>query len=180
MRIVRTILIGMLLAGCGGDQSLEFSETLVVGIIGVFTAPDDATGNAEPRNVTLTLEDVQIVASDSGTVDLYTDEAEEFKVASRSQIIFEADLADYVDQEITSLQVTFASAATASGKYEEELAITFDDVTVEHTEAFTVSAAQTNRINIQLEWLNIITRDEDADPPTETISAPSFATELED
>lgn len=180
--LIPCFAIATLMPACGTDQSLSIDEKLVIGIMGSFSTPEGATGDAEPRNMTLTLEDITATAATAGEFDLYTDEAMTVVVASRSQILMEADIADYVDDTITEVRVTFSATATAKGKYEEELAVTLLDPVAVHTESFVVKPAQTRRINVLVDWRDIVTRnDSDTDiPPTETISSPALNTDLID
>lgn len=166
--------VALILVGCGADTSLTFEEKLVIGMVGDFTAPDGATGNAEPRNVTMTLNSVTLTSETAGEIDFFTEEATEFMIASRSQILFEESLSDYVDDTITSVNISFAVAGTAKGKYEDELAFVLENPVAVYAQPFTVNTGKLRRINVLLQWRNIVTRDETVDPPTETITPPSL------
>lgn len=171
-------IVGAALAAAGcGNTSLEFDQQLDVVMYGAFIAPADATGNAEPRSITFELSSVSLVNADDTltTFDLSALTTTSFRISSYSQKILSQDLADYDGQTFSGIEITFAPAITAVGKYEAALASTLATPTIRHTEEFTVETAKSKRLEVKVEWKNTITRDEEVDPPTETISAPTFS-----
>ena len=168
--------------GCGGvTPSVDLGESLTVAMTGVFEAPADATGNAEPKSMAMTLTGVALTAVDGSTVDLFAaEEAEptEYRIISRGQIVFEADISDYVDVEFAALTVTFDPTVQGQGKYEDEMTTTLTSTTAAYAEPFTVENAKAVELGISVQWKNIVTRDEDADPPTEVMSSPGLVADL--
>jgi len=176
-RLLATVAFAYALTACGESTSLDVPEKLEVVMLGSFTAPADAAGNAEPRHQTYTLVDVAATAADGTIIDLYEEDAKELKIINRSQIIHEADLADYVDTAFTQISVQFDPTVKGLGKIEEELTVTLPAPTLTLLEGFTVDSAAVLRLTIEAQWKNTITRDEELDPP-EVMSAPTFVLEL--
>jgi hypothetical protein len=174
------LLGGALTTGCGSTSTtLELGEMLTVAMIGVFEAPPDAEGNAEPKFVKFDLEGLKLAAADGTEVELFEEEEPlEARIINRSQIIYEASLADYVDTEFTSLTVTFGQDIVAGGKYEDEITAELPVAAAEYVDAITVEKAKGLRLTVQVQWKNILTRDEEADPPTETMTAPTLTLDL--
>ena len=174
-----SIILGLGLTACGSTK-LELDESLTVAMLGVFEAPTDATGNADPRSQTYTLQDVSLVGLDGSLVDLFPDEPKEIRIVNRSQIIHEADLSDYAEAVYAGIRVEFAAAVVGAGKIEPEMAVTLADPIVLYAQQFTVEKAIAQRLEIHVQWKNTVTRDEAADPVTEVMAVPTFATQLVD
>ncbi len=161
------------------DDALELTERLTVAMQGTFVAPVDADGNAEPRFQNYVLTDVVLIEAGGVETSVYkATEATALKIVNRSQIIYEADLAELVDKTFTSARVSFQPGITGGGKIEDAMAVTLVDPELEIPSPFTVEATTTYRLNIEVQWKNTVTRDEDSDPKTETMTAPSFALDL--
>lgn len=171
--------LGLSLTACGATK-IDLKESLTIAMFGAFEAPADATGNAEPRSQTYTLQDVALVAADGTVVDLYDEDAKEVRIINRAQIIHAADLSDYKENSYASIRVQFAAGVVGAGNLEDELTLTLADPVIVYAQTFTVEKAIAQRLEIQVNWKNTITRDDDADPVTEVMAAPAFATQLVD
>jgi hypothetical protein len=180
-RKLASMILSLAALGLGGcSTELDIKESLTVAMLGVFDAPADATGNADPRAQTYTLEDVGLVAADGTVTDIYDADPLEVRIVNRPQIIHEAELGDYKDLTYAGIRVQFSAAVVGIGKIEDELPITLADPVIVYAQAFTVEKGIAQRLEVRVQWKNTITRDEAADPPTETMVAPTFATELVD
>jgi hypothetical protein len=166
----------VLLSGCGDTFSLSLEEKLLVSMLGVFEAPEGAEGNGEPRAMSFTLETVTLIAEDATEIELFEDDPTKFDIINRSQIIAEADMADYVGDSFPGIRIGFAADATVVGKIEDNLVVTLSQADLLHSEVFTVEKAKELRLNIKTLWKNIITIDEAAG--TESAVAPSFTLEI--
>ena len=164
--------------GCAQSTKLDLTEKLTVAMQGVFEAPVDATGNADPKFEKFTLSAVTAVDSDGTSVNLYEDDPKEFRIISRPQIIFEADISDYVDKSFNTVALTFDPTTTVGGKIESDLAVALTDASPMLTDTFTVEKAKGLRLDVKVQWKNTVTRDEDADPASETASSPTFTLEM--
>lgn len=172
------LFVCTLLNGCGESASLDLSEKFTVAMLGVFEAPADAEGNAEPRSLSFTLQSVALTSAEGASVALYEDEPKEFSIINRSQIIAEADIAEYVGQAFTAVTVTFSAAVTAVARTSSDLPITLPSPALVHTAPIAVSKAKSHRLNIGVLWKNIVTYDDSGETPVETVSAPGFSFEL--
>jgi hypothetical protein len=161
------------LGGCGQTE-IDLEEKLVVAMYGVFVAPADAAGNAEPKYQSYTLTGVGFTAADGTVVDLFEDaEPVQLRIIDRSQIIFETVIHDHVDTAFASASVTFEPTVGVGGAG-DELTTTLPSPTLTLTEAFTVEKAKSRRLELKVQWKNTITRDAD-DPSLETVTPPTFA-----
>jgi hypothetical protein len=179
--ILGLCLVGQGLGGCGGAASLKTDETLAVVMYGTFIAPVDATGNAEPRSQTYTLKDVAVMTDDGAVTSVMTEkEPVTLKIVNRSQIIESASLHDFVDKTLTGVRVTFDTAITGAGKYEPEMAVALASADAELLQGIDIDTGKNVRLNIKVQWKNTVTRDDTADPPTESMTAPTFALDIGD
>jgi hypothetical protein len=165
-----------LLTGCGDSLSISLKEKLLVAMIGVFEAPEGAEGNAEPRSMSFTLEKVTLIAEDGTETETYEGDPAEFAIINRSQIIAEADAADYVGDSFAGIRVTFSPEATVVGKVDDSMNVALTQSELLYAEAFTFEKAKELRVNIKTQWKNTITFDETAN--TETAISPSFELEI--
>lgn len=172
------LLLEMQLSACGGatSSSLALNETLTVAMIGVFEAPADAVGSAEPKSVTFTVEGVTMTATDGTAIELFEGEPVDYKVVSRSQIIFEADLSEYVKHDFSSISVTFAPTIIGKGKYEDEMPATLTISSAVYADAFTVEKGKALSLDIAVQWKSTVSRDDEA--KTEAFSSPAFVADL--
>ena len=174
--ILSVLLVSTGLCACA-DTSLDLKEKLDVAMQGTFEAPVDADGNAEPRFQTYVLTNIVLVDSDGVETSLFTDtEPLELKIVNRSQIIYEADLHDLVNKSYASARVSFQSTVLGGGKYGDAMSVELIDPDLDIPDALTVETATNYRMNVQVQWKNTVTRDDDAG--TETMTAPSFALDL--
>src|SRR5690606_8331517 len=68
------VAAAMFVSGCGTDPTkVDFSEKLTIAMNAVFQAPADATGNAEPKNLIITLNGLTVTSLEGETVDLFED-----------------------------------------------------------------------------------------------------------
>jgi hypothetical protein len=165
------------LVGCGQTE-LDLDEKLVVAMYGVFEAPADAAGNAEPKYQTYTFTGLSLTGADGAVVDLFADadtEPTEVRIIDRSQIIFETSVHDYVDDKFTAASVGF-DAAVGVGGAGDELTTALPQPTLTLSEAFAVEKAKSRRLVVKVQWKNTITRDAD-DPTLESVAPPTFAME---
>lgn len=168
------------LTGCGSTD-LALTEKLTVVMYGVFETPADATGNVEPRSQTYTLNDVSLISADGTLTSVFAETAPKaVKIINRSQIIEEASLTDYVDLTYSGVRLTFDAAIVGAGKIEAEMATTLPASTIDYVAALTITSAKDLRLVVKVQWKNTVTRDEVADPPTEVMSAPTFAVGIGD
>jgi hypothetical protein len=163
----------MAIVGCGSAK-LTVDQKFVVAMVGVFEAPADATGNAEPKYQTYSLEDVSFTMSDGSALPLYTDAAQSFRIVNRSQILFETDISKEVGQTVAAINVQFAATIEGGGKTGATLTATLPSPVLTLNEAFVLEKAQSTRLNIDVQWKNTVTLDSSADPVTEVMSAPTF------
>jgi hypothetical protein len=165
-----------LLTGCSDTFSLSLKEKLLVSMVGIFEAPEGAEGNSEPRSMSFTLEKVTLIAEDGSETEMYEDDPAEFAIINRSQIIAEADAADYVGDSFSGIRVTFSPDVTVVGKVDDSMVVTLTQSDLLYSEAFTFEKAKELRFNIKTQWKNTITFDEAAN--TETAVPPSFDLEI--
>ena len=145
-------------------------------MIGAFEAPEGAEGNAEPRSMTFTLEKVTLIAEDGTEIEMYEADPAEFAIINRSQIIAEADVADYVGDSFSGIRVTLSPEATVVGKIDDDMVVTLTQNELLYSEAITIEKAKELRLNIKTKWKNTITSDEAAN--TETAIPPAFDLEI--
>jgi hypothetical protein len=166
------------MTGCGESTTLDLSEKFTVAMAGVYEAPEDVSGNAEPRSMSFTLQGVTLSSAEGEDVELFEDEPTAFNIINRPQIIAEADVADYVGTSFSSVTVTFAAAVTAVGKTSDELSATLTTTALVHTATIEIAKAKSNRLNIGVQWKNIINYDDSGDEVVETLGQPAFTFEL--
>lgn len=159
------------LVGCG-DTSVSLEEKLVVAMLGVFEAPEDASGNADPRYLSIDFLDLTLTKSDGEEVDAFEPSSSTLRIVNRSQIIAEYSLSKYVGESFTSVKATFAPAATAGGKYASSLPVTLSTPAPVYTEVLTVEKTKNIRLDLKAQWKNTLTRDDDAN--SETATSPTF------
>jgi len=169
------LLVPVLLSACG-QTSLDLTETLAVGMLGVFEAPQDAEGNGEPRSMSFTLQGVKITDADGVDTSLFEGEPVEFSIINRSQIIAEADVSEHVGETFSSITVTFAPSVGVKGKIDENLEVTIANPELQYVDSIAFETAKKARLNIKVQWKNIITRDEEA--KTESVTPPAFSLEF--
>lgn len=177
--LLATVAAASLLVGCGSmSTDLAVKETLAVVMTGVFESPADAIGNAEPKSLAFTLEDVTATTADGTVLDLYDADPVQYVIISRAQIVAEAELTEYVDEVITALTVTFAADVVGKGKYDAEMTTTLTSASAIYQNTFTIEKAKAMQLDVNVQWKGIVTRDEEA--ATETMSSPAFVAELGD
>lgn len=169
-------LLPLLLVSCNQSTSIDLTEKLTVAMLGVFEAPQDADGNAEPRAMAFTLQSVKLNSADGTEIELFEDDPTEYSIINRSQIIAEAEIADYVDQSFSGITVTFAPEVTVAGKIEPELPVTLVNSELLYEDLIEIEKAKSFRLNINVQWKNIVTHDEEAE--TETAVPPAFSLEI--
>ena len=167
--------IAGLTACSSATTSLTTAAKLTVVMYGVFEAPVDATGGAEPRFQTYTLNSVDLVDGDGVVTALFSDPPKSLRIVNRSQIIAELPLTDYVGKSFSSVRVGFDPDVVGGGKIEAAMPATLGNPVLELVEPITVAAAKDVRLKIKVQWKNTVSRDEDADPKTEVMSAPGFS-----
>lgn len=174
------LLLGLaqVTSACGQATDLDLTELLSVAMQGTFEAPPAAAGNAEPKALTFNIVGVTMTRDDGTVDDLFAAETEpkEVRIINRPQIVFEPEVADYVDVTYTKMTLTFDPTATAKGKYEDEMAVTLAQPVAEFEDTFTVEKAKSMRLDVSIQWKNTVTRDDDEE--TETMTSPTFLLDL--
>ncbi len=164
------------LVGCGSMTKIDLTEKLTIAMQGTFEAPPAADGNAEPKFVKFTLDDVTMTQTDGTVVDLYDADPLDLRIINRPQIIHEAKIKDYVGSDFSQITVTFAADAEAGGKYETSMPLTLATSEADFVEAFSVEKAKSLRLDISVQWKNTVTRNDD--DKSETVTSPAFLLEL--
>lgn len=169
------------LCGCSAASLTSQDASLSVIMAGVFERSPDAAGNAEPKQIKFTLKGVDLIKEDGSAIDLWAGAEETtYRVVSRPQKIFEGSLADYVGQSFASLKLTFDPVVTGSGKYEDALDATLADDTPDFFKTLPVAKGKTLKVTVHVQWKDLIMRDTEASPPTETMTPPSLRFELDE
>jgi hypothetical protein len=179
---VRKIALLWSLAGlwsCGSQTKLAFDQVLQLVMFGIFEAPPDAIGNAEPKSQTYQLKGFSITKTEGAeVVNLYPETIDPSVIISRSQIIHEGDLTDLEDTSFSKLTVEFEPQVTVKGDVEDALALTLTEPVLTLDETFVIEKAQKLRLNVKVQWKNTILYDDSVDPPKETVTSPGFILDL--
>ena len=171
-------ILFLFMSSCN-NTALTFTEKLEIAMVGSFNQPPEATGNADPKVLVFTLMGGQVTLGGGAELNLFKDqEPLEFRIIARPQIILESDLSTYLDEEISSVSLTFAPTLGGVGKYSETLTATLTSPRPAYTTATKIQKGQTIRLLISALWKNTVTVDDSTKPPTETLSAPSLVIEL--
>lgn len=177
---MKLCVLSFLLGACGSDPTkVDFTEKLVISMNSVFEEPAGVTGNNEPKNMTFTMTGLSVTDNEGTATDLFDDaDPVVAKIISRSQIIFEGEIADLEGSTISSITVTLAAAGVATSPGDEELAFTLAVPTVVHNEEWAVGVSKSFRLKLLVQWKNIVTVDEDSG--AESIQAPTITTDFVD
>ena len=129
--------------------------------------PTGAAGNASPDALTLTLQGIQLTnKTTSEVVEVYEDDAKEFKIIDRDQILYKIPVTDLDGTTYSSGSIVFESVATLKSKYEAELPFDLSTVPATTTQEFTCGTGQECTLHVYVAWKNILTRDTDAETDT--------------
>ncbi|MBM4253179.1 MAG: hypothetical protein FJ146_14515 [Deltaproteobacteria bacterium] len=167
----------IILSGCADVLSATTVTTkLNIAMTGNAAVPEGAVGTQDPIFQLYTLKSVVLTKSDGTTVTGYDGEPIDLRIISRPQIITTYDMATDAGVVYSSIAVTFDSAVTGAGRYQDDLAITLDNPVLTYDQPFTVAKAQDRRLDIWVNWQNTVSESEV--DQTNSIQAPSFTLTL--
>jgi hypothetical protein len=181
LHTLKTAALGLtscaLLSGCADLLSATTVSTkLNIAMTGNAAVPEGATGTQDPIFQLFKLKSVVLTKSDGTTVAPYEGDPVDLRIISRPQIISTYDMGSDSGVVYDSIAVTFDSAVTGAGRYQDDLSITLEDPTLTYSQPFTVAKAQDRRLDIYVNWQNTVTESEDEQ--TNSIQAPSFTLTL--
>ena len=162
-----------LLTGCGVSKSTSISAGFRAVMVGSYDAPADAAGNSDPRSLTLTLSKVTLTLSDGTVVDASPTAATSYHIIGRPQIVAEKDLSAYEGKTLSAAQVTFLPTGVVGTHYGNNPTVTFGNASPKTTGTLVLQKTKVAQLEIDAQWRNTVTRDDDA--KTESATAPAFA-----
>ena len=172
--------LGLVVIGIAGCSALTSASSIVtklnIGMNGMPTIPDGATGNNDPIYQQYSLETVSLTKADGTSVVAYSGDAKDLRIINRPQIITTYDMSTDVGTTFNSIAVTFSSTVTGAGRYRSDLLIALENPTLTYSVPFTVAKAQDRRLDIYVNWQNTVT-ESDADK-SDSIQAPGFELKL--
>ena len=172
--------LGLVVIGTSGCSALTSASSIVtklnIGMNGMPTIPDGATGNNDPIYQQYSLENVTLTKADGTSVLAYTGDAKDLRIISRPQIITTYDMSNDVGTTFNSISVTFSSSVTGAGRYRSDLSIALENPTLTYSVPFTVTKAQDRRLDIYVNWQNTVT-ESDSDK-SDSLQAPGFELKL--
>lgn len=172
------ISVVLISSGCSLDTNVDFSEKLTMSMVGSYESAEGASGNSEPRFVKVTLNSASLTKSDGTNVELYSGEPKEFRIINRPQILLEADMSSYVGETVSAITLSFAPDIIGAGRIEDAMQSSLLNSTVSYQQAYKVEKAIQKRLDVSLQWKNVITLDESVSPHSETLGMPSLIVEL--
>ena len=171
---------GLVVVSSAGCSALTSASSIVtklnIGMNGMPTIPDGATGNNDPVYQQYSLETVTLTKADGTAVVAYSGEAKDLRIINRPQIITTYDMSNDVGSTINSIAVTFSSTVIGAGRYRSDLAIALENPTLTYSVPFTVTKAQDRRLDIYVNWQNTMT-ESDSDK-SDSLQAPGFELKL--
>lgn len=169
------------LQACSDDATdLTFDEALILKMYAVYETPEGAEGSYEPKWQDYTLNDVYLTPfGATESLSLLEDDPFDVRIVERSQIIFTADLTDYVEDTFSDLTVVFDSTVKATTKFAIDEEMTWDEPTLSLAKEFTVEKGKEIPIYIEVRWRNTVTRDDEASSDSVVMPAITISDEDE-
>lgn len=173
MKIVQYLILFFSLSAC--SSALDTTSFLTIKMLGNLEAPADAEGTNDPRWQGYTLEGVYLIPETGDALSLYSDAPHEYKIINRSQIIYKKEVdSDWLDVNFSALTVQFDQTVTGGGKYSDSHELTLETGSISYSTPFTFKKGQGLTAVINVNWKNTMTRNEEVDPPTESMALPEF------
>lgn len=179
----------LLLQGCLDDNlTAQYLDIKMKGVFALSQSDinyDDSEVRVEPISQTYTLKDVILIDEQGVEYDLFTDEAEEYRISNRKQRIFRKQLDNsFLNVVFSEARVTFSNQIKGVSKFKTNHSIEIsadagDDYVVTYSKNFSISAGQRLILNIDIKWKKTVLRQGGNGKFTETMDSPGLTVDLQ-
>jgi hypothetical protein len=148
------------LTACGLTQQPE--PVIEVLMYALPKASEASEGTFTPRYYDITVNTITLFLADNAEgIVIDVTEDEKFRIIAREQIVLSSSIADYEDAQLVGVGIELEPEFTAAGKYRSNHILTFQESNIRHTQDVLIEKNRSLKLDIQLNWLNTVTLDEE-------------------
>lgn len=167
-----SLLLSILSLSC---QDLTYNVFFLdVKMLGVAEAPDGAMGNVDPISETFTLKKI-VALDDEEQEHSLLDEEKEVKIINRTLLVLHKEMpSEFEGKTFSQFKVEFSTKLSATSRFKQDAELNLESGVVAFDEAFSVGRGHGLTFVIKVKWKNTVTRNEEADPKTDELTAPQL------
>ncbi len=153
--------------------TVDKKTELIVRMLGVYEAPTDAQGNQDPKWQIYNLEQIIISIRDTAeSYNLLDADLGQLKIVENPQIVFRADLTEYLAKTLSGVTLVVNSSVTGGTTVKNDHEISLDQTDYTLAEDLAVTDSKDINITARIKWRNTVIRAEDG--VTESMTQPEI------